>query len=555
MWKQLCHGLISELELTNKWRTSAKKEHKDFFRLESVLQSWWKDIHEGHQAHLRRFLMFLGQYGREDIRDHIEKVPDRGCFDETVLNTVILSATNSWKRFAAELGVEQRELTGKLTHDMNPYDCLRTVFNIWYTKEKGCNKLGQLLKACRAIGRETLADDIEQGLSEPVLRRIGHQIETKQWRLLGEKLLISEVRLDAFRESFQLLPERVYRMLSYWSMLQSFDANKTEMLASALCDINLGHVAEKELYKVPDRGCFDETVLNPVIHSATNSWKLFAAELGVEKHELAGKLTQGLNESVLRRMSHQIEHKQWKLLGVKLLIPDVRLDAFRETFQPLPERVYRMFSYWSMLQSFDANKIEMLASVLCDINLGHVAEKELYKVAAHRHLASRPGQVRSITEPTVPLEGIGGETGDEEEVRELVGVEMERGQERAGEEREREMEICHPRCRRCPDVPPRARKGKAQGQPKAHVRERERCRFCHPRCRRCPDVPPRARARARLKANQKPMTKTARADSPSGSQRAAPVVVRAKRGAPESQGPARPQKEPGTDVPLRPKEG
>lgn len=140
-------------------------------------------------------------------------------------------------------------------------------------------------------------------------------------------------------------------------------------------------------------------------------------------------------------------------------------------------------------------------------------------MAAHRHLASRPGQVRSITEPTVPLEGIGGETGDEEEVRELVGVEMERGQERAGEEREREMEICHPRCRRCPDVPPRAR------------------------------------ARARLKANQKPMTKTARADSPSGSQRAAPVVVRAKRGAPESQGPARPQKEPGTDVPLRPKEG
>ncbi|PIK45633.1 hypothetical protein BSL78_17513, partial [Apostichopus japonicus] len=121
-------------------------------------------------------------------------------------------------------------------------------------------------------------------------------------------------------------------------------------------------------------------------------------------------------------------------------------------------------------------------------------------VAAHRHLASRPGQVRSITEPTVPLEGIGGETGDEEEVRELVGVEMERGQERAGEER------------------------------------RERWRFCHPRCRRCPDVPPRARARARLKANQKPMTKTARADSPSGRQRAAPVVVRAKRGAPESQG-------------------
>ncbi|XP_071823944.1 uncharacterized protein [Apostichopus japonicus] len=246
---KLFHGLISELELTDKWRASTKRDQKDFFRFESVLQSWWKDIHEGHQAHLQSLLMFLGQYGREDIRDHIEKVPDRGCFDETVLNTVILSVTNSWKLFVAELGVKQHELTGKLTQDMNPYDCLRTAFDIWNTNERGCNKLGQLLKACRAIGRDTLADEIEQGLNESVLRRIGHQIKKEQWKLLGEKLLISEVRQDAFREKFKLLPERIYRMFSYWSMLQSFDANKIEMLASVLYKVDLGHVAEKELYK------------------------------------------------------------------------------------------------------------------------------------------------------------------------------------------------------------------------------------------------------------------------------------------------------------------
>ncbi|PIK37226.1 hypothetical protein BSL78_25943 [Apostichopus japonicus] len=59
-------------------------------------------------------------------------------------------------------------------------------------------------------------------------------------------------------------------------------------------------------------------------------------------------------------------------------------------------------------------------------------------------------------------------------------------------------------------------RGKAQGQPKAH-------------------------------------DKDGQTDSPSGSQRAAPVVVRAKRGAPESQGPARPQKEPEQTFPSDPR--
>ncbi|XP_071826664.1 uncharacterized protein [Apostichopus japonicus] len=119
-------------------------------------------------------------------------------------------------------------------------------------------------------------------------------------------------------------------------------------------------------------------------------------------------------------------------------------------------------------------------------------------------------------------EGVVGESEDEE-VRELVGVEMERGQERAGErERERERE---------------------------EEREREREESLPPK------VPAlsgsNTKGKGKASASKKPIRKTTRTDSPSGSQRAAPVVVRAKRTAQESQGPARPQRETGTEIPLR----
>ncbi|PIK48541.1 hypothetical protein BSL78_14596 [Apostichopus japonicus] len=331
---KLCDGLISALELEDEWRASTKREQKDFFRLESVLQSWWKDIQEGHHTHLQRFLILLGQYGREDIRDHIEKVPDRGCFDETVLNTVILSVTNSWKLFAAELGVKQHELTGKLTQDMNPYDCLRTAFDIWNTNEKGCNKLGQLLKVCRAIGRDTLADEIEQGLNESVLRRISRIIERKHLKLLGEKLLISEVRLDAFRQTFNIIPERVYRMLSYWSMLQSFDANKIEMLASVLYDIGLGHVSEKELYK------------------------------GLRQHEL---------ENTAALLSDN-----WQKLA-PVLVKTQDIDYIMEQMGDSSQNCFRMLNIWRgrQIRADDVNLKETLFQAMCDCDLNREA-RQLY---------------------------------------------------------------------------------------------------------------------------------------------------------------------------------
>ncbi|XP_071823939.1 uncharacterized protein [Apostichopus japonicus] len=332
---KLCHGLISALELEDKWRASTKREQNDFFKLESVLQSWWKDIHEGHHTHLQSFLILLGQYGREDIRDHIEKVPDRGCFDETVLNTVILSVTNSWKRFVAELGVKQHELTGKLTQDMNPYDCLRIVFDIWNTNKRGCNKLGQLLKACRAIGRDTLADEIEQGLSEYVLRRMSHQIETKQLRLLGEKLRISDVRLDAFREKFTFLSDRVYRMFSYWSMLQSFDANKIEMVASVLYDIGLGHVAEKELYK-------------------------------------------GLRQYELEKTAALLSDNWQKLAPVLVKTQDI--DYIMEQKGDSSQNCFKMLSIWRgrQIQADDVNLKDILFQAMCQCNLYREARQLYY---------------------------------------------------------------------------------------------------------------------------------------------------------------------------------
>ncbi|XP_071823931.1 uncharacterized protein [Apostichopus japonicus] len=381
---KLCHGLISELELTDKWRASTKKEHRDFFRLESVLQSWWKDIHEGHQAHLQSFLILLGQYGREDIRDHIEKVPDRGCFDETVLNTVILSATNSWKLFAAELGVQQRELTGKLTQNMNPYDCLRTVFDIWYTNEKGCNKLGQLLKACRAIGRDTLADEIEQGLNDSVLHLISHQIETKQLKLLGEKLLISEVRLDAFRETFQLLPERVYQILSYWRMLQSFDVNKIEMLASVLYDIDLGHVAEKELYKGLRQHDLESTAA-----LLSDNWQKLAPGL-VKSQDIAYIMEQkGDSFQNCFRMLNIWRGRQIRAddgnLKETLFDSMCQCDLYREARQlyngldpyTLMELSLKLLFDWPLLASyFGYNKVE-LAEHMKSLNQAEMARKML----------------------------------------------------------------------------------------------------------------------------------------------------------------------------------
>lgn len=109
-----------------------------------------------------------------------------------------------------------------------------------------------------------------------MLRKIAHQIELKSWQRLADHLLISPVRQDAFREKFKSLPNRVYHMLSYWSMIQPFGTDKVDGLASALYDVKLGYVAQTLLY----RGNYMWTVM----HTFNNIQILYICECFVTRN-------------------------------------------------------------------------------------------------------------------------------------------------------------------------------------------------------------------------------------------------------------------------------
>lgn len=70
---------------------------------------------------------------------------------------------------------------------------------------------------------------------------ISESVTNKEWNHLGFALGLTDCRLQCFYNSERVLKQRVYLMLRYWQMCQSYDVDQAEKLIVALQACKCSH--------------------------------------------------------------------------------------------------------------------------------------------------------------------------------------------------------------------------------------------------------------------------------------------------------------------------
>ncbi|KAJ8041594.1 Ubiquitin carboxyl-terminal hydrolase CYLD [Holothuria leucospilota] len=290
-----CLGQISiggEKLLTNLAHDLQIKEADVIFRkgmdvydtTSQLLRHWWEQLNEGHKAAFKELKNSLKKSGFRELVYFMEGgQPTDGDFHPSIVEVVVYKFGNGLPLLADKLGV-------RITAEKLPESVLgEQIFDIWQKLLLGPEKLSQLVRVIKEISREIsktrekeqtsvrkaeeladLALELEQGLSESVIRSISSTVPKEEWYQLGYSLGLSQLRLNAMERKFFSLSDRVFHVLRYWQMIQPYEVDQAEKLIVALQSCGL-----QENIRIISKGLDEERLLR-VAESIGDDWKIFA---------------------------------------------------------------------------------------------------------------------------------------------------------------------------------------------------------------------------------------------------------------------------------------